>query len=340
MKSSKIIFSSPWQVEHGDAELPNHDPTAHQVYFRNLYSLVSPGTELACLSGGESWFRFPATPGYVGVGEVLAVGEQVNKVAVGDRALTYGPHAGVYAVDTTNRHTGMCLRLSPSSPRADLVPFTRTASIPFTAIRVSEIELGDWVLVTGLGLIGNFAAQLAQLQGANVIGADVSASRREIASRCGIRHTVDSGDPAWKDAVRELAGKRGVTTLIDATGLSVVIADAVDLVASHGEAVLLGSPRAEYVTDVTKIFNRIHLPGFTRFKGALEWRYPTFRDEFVKHSIERNSEIVMELIADGRLAVEPLYTHRLRPAQAAEAYRGLKEDKDTYIGVVFDWTEE
>ena len=340
MKSQKVIFRSPWEVELGAAELPAHPPEPHQVYLRNLYSLVSPGTELACLSGGESWFPLPATPGYVGVGEVLAVGEKVARVAVGDKALTYGPHAGVYAVDTTDRHTGMCLRLDPSSPRPDLVPFTRTATIPFTAIRVSEIELGDWVMVTGLGLIGNFAAQLAQLQGANVIGADVSPNRREIASRCGIRHTVDPGSPAWKDVVRELAGKRGVTTLIDATGLSTVIADTVDLVASHGEAILLGSPRAEYVTDVTKIFNRIHLPDFTQFKGALEWRYPTFRDEFVKHSIERNSEIVLELIAAGSLVVEPLYTHRLRPAQAAEAYRGLREDKDTYIGVVFDWTEE
>ncbi|MBN8712203.1 MAG: zinc-binding alcohol dehydrogenase [Verrucomicrobia bacterium] len=339
MKSSKIVFIRPWQVELGEAELPHHPPEAHQVYLRNLYSLVSPGTELACLSGGETWFPLPGTPGYVGVGEVLAVGDQVTKVAIGDKALTYGPHAGVYAVDTLDRHTGMCLKLDANSPRLDLVPFTRTATIPFTAIRVSEIELGDWVVVTGLGLIGNFAAQLARLQGANVIGVDVSASRRETASRCGIEHTVDSSDPAWKDAVRQLAGSRGVTTLIDATGLSAVIADAAELVASYGEAILLGSPRAEYVTDVTKVFNRIHLPGFTQFKGALEWRYPTFRDEFVKHSIERNSEIVLELIAANRLAVEPLYTHKLNPEQAGEGYRGLREDKEKYLGVIFDWTE-
>lgn len=338
MKSSKIVFSSPWKVELGEVELPNHPPTAHQVYLRNLHSLVSPGTELACLSGKESWFPLPGTPGYVGVGEVLAVGDQVTRVAVGDKALTYGPHAGVYTVDTMDRHTGMCLKLDANAPRLDLVPFTRVATIPFTAIRVSEIELGDWVLVIGLGLIGNFAAQLAQLQGANVIGVDVSASRRETAARCGIRHTVDSGEPAWKDSVRQLAGRRGVTTLIDATGLSAVIVDASELVTAYGEAILLGSPRAEFVTDVTKVFNRIHLPGFTQFKGALEWRYPTFRDEFVKHSIERNSEIVLELLAAKRLAVEPLYTHKLSPAQAAEAYRGLHEKKDEYLGVIFDWT--
>jgi len=250
---------------------------------------------------------------------------------------TYGPHAAYFKIDTTNPSGGMCIKI-PENVELDLIPFTRMASIAMTSLRVSQIELGDYVVVTGLGVVGNLASQLARMQGARVIGVDVNEKRCQQAKACGIEWTVNSGDPNWKDEIRQISGARGVSSLIDATGLSSVITDACDVVAPYGEVILLGSPRAEFTTNATQIYNRIHLPGFTNFKGALEWRYPTFKNDFIKHSLERNSEIAMELIVDGKLIVKPLYTHKLKPKNAAEAYAGLKEKKDEYIGVVFDWT--
>jgi 2-desacetyl-2-hydroxyethyl bacteriochlorophyllide A dehydrogenase len=336
MQYRKVVFTKPNHVEVQTDLLPEKALEPNQVFLKNRYSVISPGTELACLSGRESWFPLPNTPGYVGVGEVIKTGANVAKVAPGDKVFTYGPHAEYYTIDTTDRYSGMCLKVPGALP-LNLVPFTRLATIPFTSIRVSNIELGDWVVVMGLGIIGNFAAQLAQLQGANVIGVDVNEKRCAKAQACGIRHTVNSATPGWKEEVRKLARNQGISTLIDATGLSAVIVDAVDLVAPYGEAILLGSPRAEYVTNATSIFNRIHLPGFTNFKGALEWRYPTFKDEFVKHSIERNSEIVMDLILEGKLNIKPLFTHEIAPEKAPFAYKGLKTKPDEFIGVVFNW---
>lgn len=336
MNYRKIVFAKTKHVELQEAVLSDQALRPNEVLVKNCYSLISPGTELACLSGQEGWFSLPNTPGYIAVGEVVRAGANVTKVSEGDKVFTYGPHAEYFTIDTANRNGGMCLKVPDALP-LDLAPFTRTATIPFTAIRVSEIELGDWVVVSGLGIIGNFAAQLAQLQGANVIGVDINEKRCIQAQACGIRHTVNSGNSGWKEQVKHLTGGRGISTLIDATGLSSVIVDSLDLMAPYGEAVLLGSPRAEYVTDVTRVFNRIHLPGFTQFKGALEWRYPTFKDEFVKHSIERNSEIVMDLLIGGKLAVKPLFTHTFAPEKAAEAYAGLKDKKDEFTGVVFDW---
>ena len=56
------------------------------------------------------------------------------------------------------------------------------------------------------------------------------------------------------------------------------------------------------------------------------------------HSTERNSRIIMELIRDGKLKIEPFYTHRVKPENAQEVYDGLRNLKDTFIGVIFDWT--
>jgi threonine dehydrogenase-like Zn-dependent dehydrogenase len=333
----RIAFTRPGEVECASVDVPLTISKPTEVIIKNLYSLVSVGTELACLSGGEWWFSLPNTPGYAAVGKVVAQGSAVTKVVPGDVVLTHGPHAGFFKIDTTDRYTGTCIRL-PAGLAPELAPLTRMASIAITSLRVASIELGDYVLVAGLGLVGNLAAQLAALQGGNVIGIDVSGKRRALAQACGIAHTVDSSRPDWKAAVRAITGKRGITTFIDATGLSPVIADAGALVAPNGETVLLGTPRAPHQADLTEIFRGIHLPGFTTYKGALEWRYPTFTEEFVKHSVERNSEIIMELAAARRLTFGSLLTHRVAPERAPEVYAGLKNKKDEYLGVMFDWT--
>lgn len=68
--------------------------------------------------------------------------------------------------------------------------FTHMAGIAMTALRNSQIELGDHVLVAGQGVMGNFAAQLAQLQGANIIVTGISDARLGISNACGIRQTL------------------------------------------------------------------------------------------------------------------------------------------------------
>lgn len=337
MNIRKVVFTQPNVVELRNVEETLEVTRPTEVVLKSRFTLVSAGTELACLSGGESWFQLPATPGYIAVGEVLARGEANAHLSVGDIVYTWGPHASHYKIDTTNRWGGLCLKV-PAGLSPALAGFTRMATIAMTSLRVSHIQLGDIVLVTGLGQVGNFAAQLATLQGATVIGLDLSPRRREAALACGIAHVVDAAAPDWKEQVRRLAGPRGLTTHIEASGLAAVAAEAIGLLSAHGETIQLGSPRAPHQANLTDFLQRIHLPPFTEARGALEWRFPTFADDFNKHSIERNSAIVMELLASGRLKVGPLHTHILAPSRAPEAYAGLRERRDDYVGVVFDWS--
>jgi len=337
MKIRKVRFVRAGVVELQTVEESFAPLGSTEVRVRTLFSLVSAGTELACLSGLESWFQLPGTPGYIAVGEVLEAGSACGHLSPGQKVFTYGPHAEVFTIDTTNRWGGVCIPV-PEGLALDQACFTRMASIAFTSVRKSAIELGDRVLVTGLGQVGNFAAQLATLQGATVIGVDLSARRRATALECGIAHVVDASAADWKEQVRSLAGPRGLTTHIEASGVASVAAEASSLLGLNGESILLGSPRAPHQANLTEYLQRIHLPPFVQVKGSLEWSIPTFPSEFSKHSIVRNSEILMELIASGRLKVAPLYTHKLSPAAAPEAYAGLRERKDDYVGVVFDWS--
>src|SRR5579859_6582091 len=188
MKNKRVVFTNPGQLEiqQSDFELTAQNP--HEVVIKTHFSLISAGTELACLSGSESWFKFPSTPGYTSVGEVVAVGQAVTQVAVGDLVYTWGGHSAYNRIDL-DKPASLCLKV-PEGISEELVPFTRMATIAMTSIRISAIELGDFVAVVGLGLVGNLTVQLAELQGASVIGIDLSERRLARASECGAFSTL------------------------------------------------------------------------------------------------------------------------------------------------------
>jgi len=125
----------------------------------------------------------------------------------------------------------------------------------------------------------------------------------------------------------------------DATGASAVITDTLKNVQAYGEVILLGSPRAPFQSDITKTLQNFHLFPSLTLKGALEFTYPTHQNDFAKHSIERNAAIVLNLINEKKLKIEPVYSHMVLPANAQSAYDGLKNNPNEYIGVVFDWTK-
>jgi len=333
MIDKKIVFTAPWQV---DVLEESYEPPilgTNEVLLRKRYTLISPGTELACLSGNESWFPMPSVPGYAAVSEIIDMGAEIEGFGTGDLVFHYGNHA-MYEVTTAE---GVFLRV-PDGLELSWVPFARMATVAMTSIRASGIELGDSIAVTGLGLIGNMASQLAGLQGASVIGIDLSSHRREIARQCGLDHVVEGGT-GTKERIMELTAGRGVSSLIEATGVPQVAVEGVSWVGKYGEVILLGSPRGAYQTNVTDLLNHIHLDGLgcVTFKGAHEWRFPIARDPFVKHSLVRNSEIVFRLMLQRKLQIAPLISHILVPEEAPSAYEGLRNKKDEYHGVLFRW---
>ena len=332
----KIVFAAPQTVEVQQEQVVTDGLGDDELLVESLYSAVSAGTELACLSGTEAWFPFPRVPGYAAVGRVVALGNAVTGLREGEVVLHYGGH------QSYNRRTlGDFLVPVPEGIDLQVAPMTRLASVAFTSIRVSSIEAGDFVAVAGLGPVGNLAAQLAQIQGGRVIGVDVSAGRIELARKCGIAQTIDASREDAAERIREITGGEGVETVIDATGSPRAIVAEMRWVAKRGELILLGSPRGEVQGDLTELLSGVHLwpRGCVTLKGAHEWRYPVMHDPNAKHSLERNSRVAWWLQQTGKLQMDKLITHVVSPADAAAAYEGLRTRKDEYLGVVFDWSE-
>lgn len=327
----RVVFTAP-QVA-GCEEIARPAGGDAGVLLRNEVSVVSAGTELACLAGQESWAPLPYGPGYGSVGVVAGVPAGGKSIAPGDRVFTYGKHADFTLAESV-------IVPVPAGVKPEHAAFARLAAVAMTAVRVSRAELGDRVAVFGLGLVGNFACQLFALAGCRVIGIDLDPERRELARRVGVAEVLAPGDDIARQ-VKELTGGRGCEVVVEAAGAAAVAEIAAACVGSLGELILLGTPRAPYQTDLTPFLQRSHIYGLgcVTIKGAHEWRYPVLAADarHEKHSIERNVAILLDLIAAGRLQVEPLLQRVARPEEAGDVYENLRLRRTGHLGVVFDW---
>lgn len=335
MSLPRICFTSAHAVQLLlDGDRPEVRPGG--LVIRNRATVISPGTELACLAGHESsWFRFPKVPGYCAVGVVEAIDGEAGGWKVGDEVVHYGGHQQWQAADPASDF----LCRVPAGVAPEHAAFVHLATIAMTAVRQSTIHLGDDVAVTGLGLIGNLAAQLAALQGGRVMALDPDACKVGLAQRCGLAGAVQGTCVTAVAQARSWLQGRGFSTLIEATGRSATMVEALPLLGRFAEVVLLGTPRAACAMDLTAVLREFHLADRAlTLKPAHEWLRPVAADPFVKHSFARDSRIVLELIAAGQLHVDELITHRLKPDAAPAAYRALAQGGAGYGGVVIDWT--
>lgn len=331
----QIVFSGVDRVAL-ESTRAQFDLGRDDALLRNQFTLVSAGTELAKLTGLQQ-VDYPFIPGNRAIGAVIAAGENVTDVAVGDLAFSHAPHAS-HAPASAFR-----IRI-PEGVDPKEAALVGLAMVGMTAVRVGQVELGDRAAVIGMGLVGNLAAQLLQLAGADVIAIDLNAARLAAAHASGISQTIDATQEDVRDAVMAMTRERGVDVVVEASGAAQAAELAVSLTGRDGEGivVLLGSPRKGHQTDLTPFLNHVHLwrGGSVMLRGAHEWRYPRYHSPYQKHSMARNAEIIFRLMLQDKLCTSPLITHTYRPAAAPEAYAGLQQQPDSHLGVLFDWTDQ
>ncbi|NOZ21520.1 MAG: zinc-binding alcohol dehydrogenase [Planctomycetes bacterium] len=341
MKGKRLCIPEANKVVLEDFEIDETRVPPDHVLIQTLCSLISPGTEGAIFSALDegvhdpnAWCHYPFRPGYASVGRVLKAGSNVEDYREGDIMFTLGKHASIHLANLKATNS---LKL-PNDVDYHHVLLLRMAGVAITAVRVADFRMGDAVVVQGLGLVGNFAAQLFDLQGARVIGLDVSEQRLAVARMCGVRHLVNPAEESAADRVKALTNGEGAKCVVDAIGLPDLIPDAMALARKRGELVLLGSPRGRSKVDACDVLRDCHLRGVA-IKGALEWLYPKFPTPEGGPCIQQNYDLLLDFLRRGRLKVEGLISHVLSPEDAQEAYDGLQAKKDEYLGVVFTWAE-
>lgn len=346
MRARGVVFVGPEQAELEEYDVSAENLGPHEALVESEYSIISAGTEGSFFTNlmpkTPPIYRaqpiiYPARTGYGHLGTVLATGSEVKNINPGDRILTFSRHGSIVQANTAR----FALQV-PSDIDGRHAIFTRMAGVAISAVRSSSVQAGDRVAIIGMGLVGNFAAQLFQLAGAEVIAFDISEMRLHQAQACGIEKVFNSREVDPIAVVRDWVGssddRGGANIVVEAIGESSLVAQAVEMCGRHGEVILLGSPRAPFPGDLTPMLARIHLLAI-RMIGALEWTFPISENtERARVTIEGNYRQIIRWIHDRRLIVDPLLTHVLSPEACQEAYFGLAHQKDEYIGVVFDWS--
>ena len=299
------------------------------VEVRTTFSGLSVGTERNFLTGGTYGLGFPQLAGYQLAGVVTRAAPDVTALTEGDRVFAHlfwnrpfpgetfewlGAHASLH----TGPAIGPIHRL-PDDIADDEASLLSIASIGLHGALRGGTNGAGRVLVLGLGMIGQFAAQAAAAHGASVVAGDPHALRRRAALESGLVEVLDTGDheAAWSriaalgpfDAVLETTSGPGV--------ISELIARKV--VRPGTRVVLLGGrERLDYP------FNRAQ-------EVELELVHSM-------HHSEEDVARVLELRRAGAFRIGPLITHRLAPTEVPGFWRSVLAGERDFLGVVIDWS--
>jgi L-iditol 2-dehydrogenase len=355
MRGRRIRFTGKGQVSVESFEVDS--PAPDEVLIETLYTTISPGTErahlLAEVNTAPHDRGFPFQPGYSNVGRIVSVGERVSHFKPGDIVASAVPHMshGVLPVDSP--------RGSIRRPRFDLPPeasffgsadiWTLDPALPpqrlkecstycfsrvaLHGVRKARIELGEAVLVLGLGPIGLMACQYARLCGGfPVLAIDPSPSRRKVAQQLGV-------DGLYADAAEfgrghPLMEKLGPAVVIEATGLPQVIPQAFQLCARNGRVILLGSTRG--LTENVNFYTDVHKKGL-EVHGVQAGIRPKYESRPGHWTGWEDCTVAFKLITAGRVDCSALITHEFPAGRAAEAYELVQRSPEA-LAVVLDWT--
>lgn len=332
MRARRVVITGPRETGLQEFDLPTGDLGPGEALVRARATLISPGTEGAAFVGlrapGQAALSpYPKRVGYVSVGEVVAAGAEAG-VAEGELVYTMSGHASAARVDT---RTELCVPVPQGVPPEEAV-FARLATVSMATLRTTAARPGDRVAVVGLGLVGNLAAQLCMVAGMPVAALDLLPFRCEVARRCGLPDVRQSPD------LEQLRPEHAL--VLECTGTAAGALSALALTRPGGELSLVGAPWGDPEDGplAHQVLERV-FAGYVTLLSGWEWRLPTLDTPFAPGSHAENSRRALALIADGRLKVRELLTHRLQPGRAREAYEGLVDRKEEYLGVVFDWNQ-
>ncbi|MFF3426084.1 bi-domain-containing oxidoreductase [Streptomyces sp. NPDC002602] len=359
-----------------DVPVPGCKPEG--VLVRTAYSLISTGTELMKVSEagmsmvGKARSRpdqvakvmqsvatngVPATYrkvmgqldsytplGYSLCGVVEQVGAGIDDVKVGDLVACAGNEHALHAELNwvpKNLYTPVPDGLAPRH-----AAFGTVGSIAMQGVRQGEPQLGEVALVIGLGLIGQLVVQLLGASGVRVIGVDPDPARCELAERLGAAACGDPASAAVEAAVAELTGGHGVDQVYLAAGgdSNQPVELAARLCRDRGRVVDIGKCRldlpwnAYYEKELDVRFSRSYGPG--RYDPAYELEGRDYPIGYVRWTERRNLACFLDLLARGRVDVEPLVSHVADFDDAVETYGRLKDGDLKAVAVLFRYPEQ
>lgn len=352
----QVIYNKSGKVMVKDVPVP--DVGDNEVLVKNIFSVLSAGTEKSMLNLMKKplWKMAIDRPdlaqqvikyakgagvrktmelvksrldvwhllGYSSSGAVVKVGKNVKDLGVGDRVACIGSGFANHAEYVTVPKT--LVAKIPKEVKLEDAAFTGIACIALQSIRQLNPQLGEKIVVVGLGLIGQMVAQMLRANGCTVIGVDIDKTKTG-------KEYIDQGITE-----NSIAGVMNATNGVGADGVIIAAAtkhnlvnDAFDMCRKKGRVVLLGVCGIDI--DRQKMFEKeLEFKISTAFgAGSFDIRYDSMgRDypiEYARWTSERNMEAVLSLLETGKLNVDDMAENTFAIEDAEKAYKKLTDGK-------------
>lgn len=303
---------------------------ADQVLIKAQCSLISPGTERVALTRLWDDAAFRENPGYALAGDVVAVGNAVDDLQVGERVVSLMNHASHAAAPAV---PWMVLPL-PDGLSYEQATFSTLASVALHALRRLDVAFGETVVIVGAGIIGLIATQLARLDGARpIIVLDLADNRLTLAHELGANLVVNPGREDAVEAIFAATGGRGAPAILEATGNAQVIPQALKMAANGGRIVLTGALEDEVSISFHAEFIRRELSLLAAFQPFC----PVEETIYWRWTQQENRRLALEMLAAGELRVEEMLTHRFPADEAPRVYERIKAADRDMLGVLLEW---
>jgi len=279
------------------------------------------GSDMLSYLGTLPTTRYPLNVGdpcHECVGDIIE--SKLDGYRPGDRVMFFPPGTGGLAE----------LGVAPSAERVLHLPEGNLTELLVgqllgTVIHAAR-ELGDVmsarVAVVGQGPAGQLFSHLMWNLGARmIIAIDKVPERVAVSPRMRATHALQVGRDDVVERVKELTSGRGADVVIEAAGYDETIDLMVELVRRHGKMLLFGAAKHLRVSYPVRTMMGKRASLFTA----------------AGPDIELDTRQALDYIADGRIDVKPILTHRIPFERAPEAYELFAERKDGCIKVILDY---
>jgi len=320
---------------------------------QSLYSGISHGTEMGAYRGIAPYFtrdmdsetrlfedlaeehkvKYPIRSceddawfiGYSNVGKIIEVGADVEGFSVGDIVFSHGRHQTIVC-----KHHKKIFKL-PQNLEPELGIFYTNLMTAYNAVLDTRIKIGDVVVVSGLGVVGQLIAQLAKLSGATVVGVDPLENRLNIAREVEIDHVFNPNRTDVAKEIREITNNRGADAVFEVSGHSTALNQAIRIAAPDTVITAVGWYQGEQsVLNLSEEFhqNRITIRA-SQTLGI---------DPSISHMYNdaRRRNIGKDLLL--KLKLSNLISHRIPFGDAPKAYEMIDKYPHEVLQVVLTYS--
>lgn len=341
-------------------EVPVPHCPENGLLVRNVASLVSVGTERSMIELGRKsligkararpdllkralekgrregyWKVFqeslarldtPVPLGYSSAGVVVEVGVAAHGFSPGQRVACVGHTFASHAEFASVPSNMACAIPDPVS--YEDAAFCMLGAIAMHGVRSTQLGLGGRVTVIGLGLLGLLAAQILRAYGCEVLGFDPDPSKIDLCRRLGISAATVSVDELNQMVVQQTRGSGCDAVIVAAaTKSSEPVNRAVGLCREKGRIVVLGV--ADIHPDRNELWKK-EIELVVSKAGGIGALDPLYEIDGIDLPIGvarwtqgRNVEEFLRLLAEGKISVDKLITHRFSIDQADILYKQL-----------------